>query len=149
MPDPFLYFFFLIGNETCYVSHKKLIQNWVRPRPSQARPGDADHLRPSNLAARNLRSVEHTPSKFGHGPRPVRPGLVAAVQCCMRKACFFAVVEQNERTQSLGCVSTPQKGKPVLFSVFWNDNCRPYNNYRSRKQNRIVNTLAGFFSRGR
>ena len=44
---------------------------------------------PSNLAARTLRSVEHTPSKFGHGPCRVRQGLVAAVKRCVRKARVF------------------------------------------------------------
>ena len=38
------------------------------------------------------------------------------------KHVFPASVEQNERSQSLVWVSTPQRGKPVLFSVFWNDN---------------------------
>ena len=36
---------------------------------------------------------------------------------------FFAAVEQNERSQSLVWVSTPQRRKPVLFSVFRSHNC--------------------------
>ena len=88
---------------------------------SQARPRDIHHLRPSNIAARTLRSVEHAP-KFGHDPWPVRRGLVAAVRCCVRKARFFSLsgpaVEQNKRSQSLVWVLTPQRGKPVWFSVF-------------------------------
>ena len=66
---------------------KKLINSWVKsPRPK--RNLETDHLRPSNLATRTLRSVESTPSKFGHDPHPVRRGLVAVVKCSVRKARF-------------------------------------------------------------
>ena len=45
------------------------------------------------------------------------------------KSTFFSLsghpVEQNKRRQSLVWVSTPQRGKPVLFSVFRSHNCRP------------------------
>ena len=86
---------------------------------SQARPRDADHVRPSNLAARTLRPVEHTPSKFGHDPSPVRRGLVASVKCLCATSTFFSLsgpaVEQNKRSQSLVWVSTPQRGNLFCF----------------------------------
>ena len=67
-----------------------MIRNWVRPpRPKRDLETKTTYVRPSNLAARTLRSVEHTPSKFSHDPCPVRRGLVAAVKCCVRKARFF------------------------------------------------------------
>ena len=76
---------------------------------SQARPRDTDHLRPPNLAARTLSLVEHTLSKFGGDPCPVRRVTAAAVKCYVRKARFPASVEQNERIQSLVWVATPQR----------------------------------------
>ena len=97
---------------------------------SQARPRDTDHLRPSNLAARtlNLWSI-HTLSTFGGDPCPVRRGLVAAVKCYVRKARFFLCRQRSERTPSLPTALlagfSTMKGNPVLFSVFWYDNCWP------------------------
>ena len=118
----------------------KLIHDWVRP-PRPKRDLETDHLRPSNfkLGARTLRSVEHTPSKFGHDLCRVRRGLVAAVKCCLRKTRFFAVRAgcgtERKKPEGLVRVSTPQRGKPVLFSVFRSYNCRPKaSNYRTRKQ---------------
>ena len=93
------------------------------PTP-QARPRDIDHVRPSRLAARALRSVEHTPSKFGHDLHPVRRGLVAAVKCCVRKACLLRcpgrLLWKQKRSQSLvWWVSTPQWGN--LFCFLFSD----------------------------
>ena len=48
---------------------------------SQARPRDADHLRPSNLAGRTINIVEHTISKFGGDRCPVNRGFAPAVKC--------------------------------------------------------------------
>ena len=50
---------------TCSVSQKVDTEMGQAPK-LQARPRGTDQLRPSNLPARTLRSVEHTPSKFGH-----------------------------------------------------------------------------------
>ena len=86
--------------KTCSVSPK--VDTEIDQAPTcQASPRDTDHVRPSNLAARNLLSVEHTPSKFGHGPCPVRRGRVAAVKCCARKERFLCcpagqVIEQEQ-----------------------------------------------------
>ena len=79
---------------------------------SQARPQDTDDLRPSHLAAGTLSLVEHTLSTFGGDACPVRRGIVAAVKRA-KSTFFFAAVEQNETSQSLVWVSTPQSGKPV------------------------------------
>ena len=65
---------------------------------SQARPRDADHLRPSNLAAKTLSLVEHTLSKFGGDPCSLRRGLAAAVKCYVRKARFFSCRQRTEMT---------------------------------------------------
>ena len=92
-------------------------------------PSKTSRHRPPTASKRGSKDptlVEHTSSKFGHDPWPVRRGLVAAVKWCVRKARFFAVGEQNERSQSLVWVSTPQRGKPVLFSVFRSHICSPY-----------------------
>ena len=108
---------------------QKLIHNWVSPpRPSQARPPDTAHPRYLRLAARTLRSVENTPSKFGHDPCPVRRGLVAAVKCCVRKSRFFFAVrpgrgtEQEKPEPPVGFNTT--KGKNCFFFVFRSHNCR-------------------------
>ena len=122
--------FFSLRSEvtSCSVS-QKLDTDMGQAPTFQARPRDTDHRRPSNLAASALRSVEHAPSKFGHDSFPVRRGLVAAVKyCCVRKALFFLLsgqaVEQNKRSQNVVWVSTPQRRKPVLLSVFRSHNCR-------------------------
>ena len=99
----------------------------------QARPRDTD-LRPSNLAAKTLSLVDHTLSKFGGGPCPVRRGITAAVMCYVRKARFSAAVQQNEGSQSLVWVSTPQRGKPALSCVFRSHNCWPYSGSRHRRE---------------
>ena len=65
---------------------------------SQARPRDTDHLQPSNLAERTLSLVEHTISKFGCNPCPVRRGITAAVKCYVRKARFFWCRQRTEMT---------------------------------------------------
>ena len=110
MPDPFLdVFFLLIGNDLLFCIAKSSYRTGSGPHVPSERSRDTDHLRPSKLAARTLHSVEHTPSKFGHDPWPVRRGLVAAVKCGARKARFFDAVEQNETSQSLVWVSTPQR----------------------------------------
>ena len=63
--------------------------------------------------------MEHTPSKFGHDPSPVRRGLVASVKCLCATSTFFSLsgpaVEQNKRSQSLVWVSTPQRGNLFCF----------------------------------
>ena len=58
----------------------------------QARHRDKDHFRPSNLAARTLSVVEHTLSKFGDDPCPVRQGLVACA-----KSTFFSCSRQRSK----------------------------------------------------
>ena len=63
---------------------------------SRARPRDTAHLRPSNLAAKTLSLVEHTLSKFGGDPCPVRRELAAAVKCYVRKARFFLRRQRTE-----------------------------------------------------
>ena len=130
----------------CELFRKKLIQNWVRP-PRPKRDVDTyTTCSPQNVAAKTLRSVERTPSKFGDGPCPVRPGLVVTVKCCVQKARFRCPGRPwNNRTKSLVLVSTPQqRGKPVLFSVFRSHHCRPYaNNSRSRKQKHHRLSLCG------
>ena len=85
---------------TCSVSQKVDTELGQAPT-SQARPRDTDYLRPSNLAARALSLVEHTLSKFGRDPCPVRRRLAAAVKCYVRTVRFFGSVEKSERSQSL------------------------------------------------
>ena len=70
-----------------------------------------------------------------------------SVMC--EKHVFFVAVEQNERSQSLVWVSTPQRGKPVLNSVFRSHNCWPKADQpRSRKQNRIFQHFRRLFLPG-
>ena len=73
---------------SCSVS-QKVDTELCQARTSQARPRDTDHLRPSNLAERTLSLVEHTRSKFGGEPCPVRRGIMAGVKCCVLKTRFF------------------------------------------------------------
>ena len=72
---------------SCSVS-QKVYTNWVRP-PRSKRDLETQTTYGPQTWQRGLRSVEHTPSKFGHDPCPVRRGLVAAVKCCVRKSRFF------------------------------------------------------------
>ena len=132
-PDPFLYQFFAIQNRRSFpAGHSRSEKN--DPEMGQvstfrARLRDTDHLRASNLAARTLRFVEHTLSKFGDDPCPVRRRLAAAVKCYVRKARFFLCRQRTEMTQSLPTALlagfSTMKGNPVLFSVFRSHNSRP------------------------
>ena len=91
---------------------------------SQARPRDTDHLRPSNLAARTLSLVEHTLSKFGGDPCPLRRGLAAVVKCYVRKALLFRCC-WSEREQPEPCEGfNTTKGK-TFFPVLRSHNCWP------------------------
>ena len=83
----------------CIKNHPEMVQ----APTSQARPRDKDHLRPSNLAARTLSLVEHTLSKFGGDPCPVKRGIAAVVKCYVRKAHFFRVC-WTEREKPEPCV---------------------------------------------
>ena len=83
--DPDLDQFFFRSKMTSCSESQKVDTALGQTPASQARPRDTDHLRPSNLAARTLRSVEHKLSKFGHDPCPVRRGLVAAVKWFVRR----------------------------------------------------------------
>ena len=65
---------------------------------SQARPQDADDLRPSYLAARTLGLAERTLSTFGGDPCSVRQGLVASVKCYVRKARSFFRRQRSQNT---------------------------------------------------
>ena len=81
-PDQFVDEFFLIGNDLlpvlyCEINYTELGQ----PPTSQVRSRDTNHLRRSNSAAKTLSLVEHTLSKFGGDPCPVRQVLAAAVNC--------------------------------------------------------------------
>ena len=119
-PDPVLYMFF--RSEMTFCSVWQNVDTELGQAPaSQARPRDTDHLRPSYLAARTLRSVEHTPSSFGHDPCAVRRGLMTAVNCCVRKARFFDVrakaVEQNRSQSVVWVFQHHQRENLFLFSV--------------------------------
>ena len=109
------------GNPSLY-SVFRSHNNWPRAPTSRARRRDTELLRPSNLAARTLRSVEHTPSKFCRDPCPVRRGLVAAVKCCVQKHFFSSVGSVQKGPIATGGTLLAgvctMKGKPVLFSVF-------------------------------
>ena len=102
-----------------------------QPPTSQARPRGNDHLRPSKLAARALRSVEHTPSKFAHDPCSVRRGLVVAFKCCVRKARFSRCPDRlwnRTREARALCGFQRHKGEnllPGMFYVFRSRDCRP------------------------
>ena len=115
--DPFLDNFFC-SQMTCSVSQKVGAELGQAPT-SQARPGDTDHLRPSNLAARTLRSVEHTPSKFGHDPCRVRrdSSLQSSVAC---EKDFFALsgqaVEQSKKPEP--CVGFITGGETCFVFCF-------------------------------
>ena len=73
---------------SCLVS-QKIDRELGQPPTSHARPRDTGHLRPLNLATRALSLGEHTLSKFGGDPCPVRRGLGAAVKCYERRVRFF------------------------------------------------------------
>ena len=132
---PFRIIFFR-SEMNCSVSQK--VYTEVGQAPTyQARSREADHLRP-NLAARTLRSVEHTPSKFGHDPCPVRRGFVAAVKCCERKACSGQALEQNQRSQSLMWVSIQyHKGENLCCFLFPNPIIVDNYGIGNRKQSRV------------
>ena len=88
---------------SCSVSQKVGTELGQDPT-SQARDRDTDHLRPSNLAARTLRSVEHTPSMFGYDScRGEDSWRQSSVVC--EKSTFFSLsrqaVEHNKRSQGL------------------------------------------------
>ena len=74
------------------ISHKVDTAVLGHAHTSQARYRATDHLRPSKLAARIARLVEHTtycaPPKLSPMIRASQ-GLVAAVKCCARKARYF------------------------------------------------------------
>ena len=114
---------------SCSVSQKVDAELGQAPT-FQAGPRDTDYPRPSNLVTRTLRPAEHTPSKCGHDPCPVRRGLAAAAKCCVRKARFFLCRQVNRNDPSLPMALladfSTMKGKPVLFSVFGHDNCCLY-----------------------
>ena len=105
---------------SCSVSQK--VDTELGQAPTlQARPRDTDHLQPSNLAARALRSVQHAPYKFGHDPCPVRQDSWRQSSAVCEKHVFFAPradygTEQQKPGPCGGFNTT--KGKPVLFSVF-------------------------------
>ena len=112
---------FAIQNRRSFpIGKKRYINGSVSPVPRET-----SRRRPSmalKLGREDLRSVDHTPSKFGHDPFPVRRGLVAAVKCCMRKSRFFAVrtcFGTEIRSYNLVWVSTP-KGEN-LFSFLFSD----------------------------
>ena len=98
-PDPFLDVCFLIGNDLSCIA--KFDTELGQAPTSHARPRDTKTTYGPQTWQRGLSEVEHTLSKFGGDPCPVRRGLAAAVKCYVRKARFFAAVEQNERSQSL------------------------------------------------
>ena len=77
-------YFFLIENDLFCIA--KITQLGQAPT-SQARPRDTD-LSPSNLAGTTLSFVEHTLTKFGGDPCPVRRVIAAAVKSYMRNARF-------------------------------------------------------------
>ena len=77
-------------------SEKKSCRNGSGPHV----PGETTRHIPSmalKLAARTLSLVEHTISKFGGDPCPVRRRLVAAAKCYVRKARFFLCRQRTEK----------------------------------------------------
>ena len=123
-PDPFLDHFFLIGNDLLSVS-QKVDTELGQATTSQARSRDTEHLlvRPSNLAARALRSVEHTPSKFGHDPSRVRRGLAAAVKCYVRKARFFRCPDRlwNRTREARTLLRIQHHKEENMFCILFSD----------------------------
>ena len=109
---------------------KKSSRNGSGSHVPSDRPRDTDHLlvRPSNLAARTVSLVEHTLSKFGGDPCPVRRGLVAAMNCYVRKARCFLCRQRTEMTHHY-------RGRPAIVV--------PEN------KTGFFNTLASLFSWGR
>ena len=93
-PDPVLYQLFAIQNRLFPIGKK-----YIELGQAHARPRDTDDLvRPSNLAARTLRLVEDTLSKFGRDPCSVRRGVVAATKCYACKARFLLCKQRSEMT---------------------------------------------------
>ena len=120
--------FFPIGTDLLY--RQKYIQKWVGlPRPRQDLQTQTTygpqclHVRPSNLEARTLRSVEHTPSKFCCDPCPVKRGLEAAVKCCVRKARFFLCRQLAENDKSLPTTlpAGSIRSREILFCFLFSD----------------------------
>ena len=110
-----------IGNdEMTSFSVSQKVDTKVHLGPTfQARPRGTDHLRPSNLAAGTLSLVEHTLSKFGDDPCPVRRGLAAAVKCYVRKARFFSLLLNRTKEARECCVGlNTTKGKTCFVSCF-------------------------------
>ena len=96
---------------------KKVDTELGQPPMSQARPRDTDRLPHSKLAARTLRSVEHTPSKFGDDPWPVRRGLVAAVSVVCEKHVFSLLWNRTREARAL-CGFQHHKGEKLFCFLF-------------------------------
>ena len=92
---------------------------------SQATPRDTDHLLPSNLAARTLSLVEHTLSKFGGDPCPVRRGIAGSGEVLCEKITFFRLLLNRTREARALCGFQHHKGITCFVFCFWNDNFWP------------------------
>ena len=112
--------FFLIGSDLPYcIAKKRSYRTGLGPHvlseTSRHRPPTALNL------ARAPRSVERTPSKFGHDACPVRRGLVAAVKCCVRKARFFRCpgrLWNRTREARALCGFQHHKGENLCYFLF-------------------------------
>ena len=117
-PDPFLDHFFLIGNVLNSVSQRVDTELGQAPT-SHARPRETDHLRTSNLAARTLSLVEHTLSKFGGDPCPLRRGIAAAVKCYVRKARFSRFFLLNRTREARALCGFQHHKRDNLFCILF------------------------------
>ena len=102
---------------SCSVSQKVDTELGQAPT-SQARPRDTDHLRPSNLAARTLSLVEHTLSKFGGDPCPVRRGIAGSGEVLCEKITFFRLLLNRTREARALCGFQHHKGENLFCFLF-------------------------------
>ena len=115
-----LSFFFRSEMTSCFVSQKNDKRNGSGSHaPSKTSRHTVDHLLPGNLAARPLRSVEHTSCKFGREPCPVRRGFIAAVKCFVQKTFFFPSFGTKKKLIAL-CRFQHHKGE-ILFCFPFSD----------------------------
>ena len=113
--DPFLDDFVLIGNDVLSCIAKSLYRTGSDPHV----PGERHRpLMPSTLAARTPSLVEHTLSKIGGDPYPVRRGIAAVVECYVRNTRYSRCWVNRTRESRALCEFQHHKGITCFVFCF-------------------------------